>query len=640
MDVAKNKFSPTDASEVEVSAGFDIEFRNLRFSVPGKEILKGISGHCRAGRILAILGQSGAGKSTFLDILACNPTPGGKIEGEVLVDGIPRRASQFRKAACYVMQRDVLQASATVRESILTSALLKLPMSMTRKDKEARVDSVLKELGLTECQHVRIGDELLGMKGVSGGQRRRVSIGIELIKDPKAIFLDECTSGLDSEMAVSLVGTLKNLAARMQKTIVLTIHQPNSLITSKFDDFMLLAGGELVYFGEWEGAVPFFDAAGLQCPQFTNPTDFFLNCLQEQSNVDTLVEQQRRNGASSTLLQGGHQDEEAAVAAKNGGVSSSAAAAAAAAAKNGGVSSSAAAAAAAAATSGIDAGKEVQATYPEVPGWYQTCVLTQRSYRNYIRNPAMLFSETAQYVFMGLFVGLMYLQLNNSVETGVNDRLASLWFGMAVLSFTPSYTAVTVWDRERVLLRREVGQAMYSVSSWFAARTIVTVPTQIIQTLLFGFVAFFMVGYALTLSNILVYLCAYALFQITSESIGVLCAAFTKNSTTAILALTFVLLILLSFSGFLVSDVPVYFKWVRTISYLTYAYDAVVSSEFGATDFVSSTGEVIPGYRLVPSNTDNGLSPGVNLLILLGITVVTRIVSYLTILAAYRFHFL
>jgi len=266
---------------------------------------------------------------------------------------------------------------------------------MTRSEKEARVDSVLKELGLTDCQHVRIGDELLGMKGVSGGQRRRVSIGIELIKDPKAMFLDEPSSGLDSEMALSLVCTLKDLAVRMHKTIALTIHQPNSIITSKFDDFMLLAGGELVYFGEWDGAVPFFNAAGLECPQYTNPTDFFLNCLQEQSNVDILVEQQKRKGASWLLE--GVQDEETVLAANNDGVSF--------------------------ATGGIDADKEIRATYPEVPGWYQTYVLTQRTFRNYIRNPAMLFSETAQYFFMGVFVGLMYLQLNNSVETGVNDRL-------------------------------------------------------------------------------------------------------------------------------------------------------------------------------------------------------------------------
>lgn len=111
-----------------------------------------------------------------------------------------------------------------------------------------------------------------------------------------------------------------------------------------------------------------------------------------------------------------------------------------------------------------------------------------------MRNPAMFFSETAQYAFMGIFVGLMYLRLNNSVETGVQDRLASLWFGMAVLSFTPSFTAVTIWDRERVLLRREAGQSLYSVSAWFIAKTAIVIPMQILQTLLFGIIAFFMVG--------------------------------------------------------------------------------------------------------------------------------------------------
>lgn len=546
----------------------------------------------------------------FLDILACNPTPGGKIEGEVLVNGVLRRPSTFRKATCYVMQRDVLQASATVRESIITSALLKLPMTMTRKEKEARVDAVLEQLGLTDCQNIMIGDELLGIKGVSGGQKRRVSIGIELVKEPRAIFLDEPTSGLDSEMAVAIMDTLQTLA-KSNRTIVLTIHQPNSLITSKFDDFMLLAGGDLVYFGLWEGAVPFFAAGGLHCPQFSNPTDFFLHALQDQANVDTLVEQQRRKGspaAFSSLCT----DEESTFT----GVDSNKK-------KKNNIT----------AVGGDDdtvvASGEVVATHPEVPGWYQTYVLTERNFRNYLRNPVMLFSETAQYLFMGLFTGLMYLQVNNSVETGVQDRLASLWFGMAVLSFTPSFTAVTIWDRERVLLRREAGQAMYSVSAWFAARTAITVPMQVAQTLLFGLVAFFMVGYAITFSNLMIYLASYALFQVTSESIGVLCAAATKNSTSAILALTFVLLLLLSFSGFLVSDVPVYFKWIRTISFLTYAYDAVVQSEFDKTNFVCvngppscvEAGAIIPGNELLPNIVQNGLSPGINLVVLLAITI-------------------
>ena len=501
---------------------------------------------------------------------------------------------------------------------------------MGRKAKEARVDAVLEQLGLTDCQNTLIGDELLGMKGVSGGQKRRVSIGIELVKEPRAIFLDEPTSGLDSEMAAAIMDTLHNLA-QSNRTIVLTIHQPNSLITSKFDDFMLLAGGELVYFGKWQDAVPFFDAGGLRCPQFSNPTDFFLHALQDQANVDTLVEQQRRKGSPS-LLSGLSLDEETvsydSKGAMNGATTSLDAETP--------LSAEEQEAAAAAGTMDIKRKKkkrkvysEEVATHPEVPGWYQTYVLTQRNLRNYVRNPVMFFSETAQYGFMGIFVGLMYLQLNNSVETGVNDRLASLWFGMAVLSFTPSYTAVTLWDRDRVLLRREVGQAMYSMSSWFAARTAVIIPIQILQTLMFGLIAFFMVGYAITFSNIMIYLASYALFQVTSETIGVLCAALTKTSTSAILALTFILLLLLSFSGFLVSDVPVYFKWVRTISYLTYAYDAVVISEFDKTTFECMNGPpgclqaglLIPGKDLLPSNVNNGLSAGMNLVVLLGITI-------------------
>lgn len=137
---------------------------------------------------------------------------------------------------------------------------------------------------------------------------------------------------------------------------------------------------------------------------------------------------------------------------------------------------------------------------------------------------------------------------------------------------------------------------------------------------------------------------AYALFQITSEAVGVLCAAGTKTSTSAILALTFVLLILLSFSGFLVSNVPVYFRWVRTISFLTYAYDAVGISEFSSTSFVYTSGPqagtVVPGMDVLPSAMQDGLSAGLNLVVLLGITIGTRILCFLALSVAYRIGFL
>lgn len=533
---------------------------------------------------------------------------GGKIEGDILVNGTPRNASNFRRRSCYVLQNDVLLSSATVREAVMTSALLKLPMSITKKEKIAKVDHILNELGLTACRNTLIGDELLGIKGISGGQKRRVSIGIELVKDPVAIFLDEPTSGLDSEMAVSLIELLDDLCSR-GRTVILTIHQPNSLITAKFVDFMLLADGMLVFGGAWSDAVGFFSRAGLNCPQFMNPTDYFIHELQDASKIERLVAQQEKESElakdvevqdTKKLLQSGDTSDEQ-VAPTEG---------------------------------------------PNAPGWYQTKILADRNLRMYFRNPAMVVSETAQYAFMGIFIGLMYLQLNNSIETGVQDRLASIWFGMAVLSFTPSYTAVTVWDRERVLLRRECGQAMYRVWSWYLAKAIVGIPLQCLQTLFFGLIAYFMVGYTITVSNVFIYLGAYALFQITSESIGVMCAAVTKNSTYATLALTFVLLILLSFSGFLVSDVPVYFRWVGKMSYLTYAFAAIGISQFDSTNFVCETGngctlgDIVPGSELLPSSIDNGLSSGVNLVILLCITIGCRILGFIFIWGAQRTGFL
>lgn len=194
----------------------DIDFNDIKYSVSlrgggRKEILKGISGTCKAGRCTAIMGASGAGKTSLLDILACNQVQG-RIEGKVLVNGTPRHASSFQRLSCYVLQQDVLLSSATVREAITLSALLKLPGTMSKKDKLARVDQVLEELDLVSCADTLIGDESIGLKGSSGGEQRRVSIGMELVKDPKCILLDEPTSGLDSEMAVSLMDCLHKLA--------------------------------------------------------------------------------------------------------------------------------------------------------------------------------------------------------------------------------------------------------------------------------------------------------------------------------------------------------------------------------------------------------------------------------------------
>lgn len=592
----------------------DISFHNLKFSVRSRDqstnetiqILKGITGRCLSGRVTAIMGSSGAGKTTLLDVLA-GTNFGGTVEGDVLVNGQPRRRSEFAKLSCYVMQRDVLLASSTVREAVAFAADLKLPWELGRAAKAAAVDSLLEELDLTGCKDQLIGDELLNMKGISGGQRRRVSVALELVKDPRVVFLDEPTSGLDSEMAVSLVETLVALSRR-SRTVVLTIHQPNSLITSHFDDFLLLAGGSVVFSGPYAGAVGWFEGQGYPCPQYTNPTDHFLAVLRAPETAAALTAAFEKESGSLEAPP----DLEAAGGGADGALEVTA----------------------------PPARQAAAGPSSRVPFHYQLRVLARRMLRMWVRNPMMLFSEAAQYGFIAVFTGLMYLQVNNSVATGVSDRAASMWFALAVLSFTPSYTSVTLWDRDRVLLRRETAQGMFSVQAWFTARTLVTWPMEIIQTFIFTVIMYWMVGYVAKASNFFIFVAAYGLFMLCAESVGVLASAVTSSSTYAILVLTFVLLFLLSFSGFLVSAVPVYFRWISKISFLTYAYAAVVTQEFDDVTFVGENGQAIPGSLLIPPQISNGLSVGVNLLILLGITLVTRALAFLAIYGAARFKYL
>ncbi|KFM27641.1 ATP-binding cassette sub-family G member 2 [Auxenochlorella protothecoides] len=544
-----------------------------------------------------------------LDMLA-NNVYGGTQTGSVYVNGAPRQRAAFQRQSCYVLQRDVLLSSSTVREAITLSALLKLPQTMTREEKQARVDETLAELELEGCQNTLIGDDLIGIKGISGGQKRRVSVGIELVKEPGILFLDEPTSGLDSEMAVSLMTLLVRLA-RKGKTVVVTIHQPNSLITSKFDDFMLLADGRTVFSGAWSDALPFFGAAGYPCPAYTNPSDHFLSVLKEEGARDKLVAQHEALAAKDLETGDGNLTALPEALAVEGRSRSM-----------------------------LEQEEAAQESRPDAPFVRQVALLSQRMARMWVRNPVMLMSELAQYGFLAVFMGLMYLRLNHSTTTGLSDRLASLWFGLAILSFTPSYTAVTIWDKDRLLLRRESQQGMYSIPAWFLARTLTVTPMQIAQTTLFCCISYWMIGYIGRPGSFFVYVLVYNLFQLVSETIGMLCAMLTKNSTYAILVLTFVLLILLSFSGFLVSSIPVYFKWVGKMSYLTYAYTALVQNETQYLTLYTPEGAPVAASTLVPSQIQNGLSIAVNCVILACIYLGSRLLALLGLVVMSRFRFL
>lgn len=235
-------------------------------------LLDGVSGKVKSGEALAIIGSSGAGKTTLLNFLSQKiETSNLKVEGKVTLNALDINLNHFNAISSYVMQDDILEPVMTPSEVLLFTAKLKLNDSLEAI--ENKVFNMLKQLNLMKCKDSQIGNELI--RGVSGGERKRTSIGVELISDPDIIFLDEPTTGLDSYNAYEVVDLLRELA-KQGKMIIFTIHQPCSEIYDLLDKIYVLGLGRTVYFGSTENAYDMFEKLGIPVPMNYNPFEHFI----------------------------------------------------------------------------------------------------------------------------------------------------------------------------------------------------------------------------------------------------------------------------------------------------------------------------------------------------------------------------
>ncbi|KAF5469194.1 hypothetical protein F2P56_013286 [Juglans regia] len=286
--VAMKNGVPPGARKLPVP-GLGLEFKNLSYSVIKKQkkdghwikkeayLLNDISGQAMKGEIMAIMGPSGAGKSTFLDALAGRIAQG-SLEGSVRVDGKPVTTSYMKMVSSYVMQDDQLFPMLTVFETFMFAAEVRLPPSISRAEKKRRVYELLDQLGLQSATHTYIGDE--GRRGVSGGERRRVSIGIDIIHKPSLLFLDEPTSGLDSTSAYSVVEKVKEIA-KGGSTVLMTIHQPSFRIQMLLDRITVLARGRLIYLGSPLALPAHLSGFGRPVPDGENSIEYLLDVIKE-----------------------------------------------------------------------------------------------------------------------------------------------------------------------------------------------------------------------------------------------------------------------------------------------------------------------------------------------------------------------
>lgn len=265
-------------------------FENVNYSLNGKQILSGIQGVAHPGEIMAIMGASGAGKTSFLDILA-RKNKRGTVQGNFYVNGEKVNDIKYKSVVGFVDQEDTMLPTLTVHETIMTSALLRLPRDMSRGAKEQRVHEVEKQLGISSIRDSLIGSEEGKGRGISGGEKRRVGIACELVTSPSILFLDEPTSGLDAYNAFNVIECLVTLAKTYKRTVIFTIHQPRSNIVALFDRLLLLAKGKTVYSGEFAQCQDFFDHIGYSCPPGFNIADFLVDLTMHAGVPHTPVDE-------------------------------------------------------------------------------------------------------------------------------------------------------------------------------------------------------------------------------------------------------------------------------------------------------------------------------------------------------------
>ncbi|XP_030974012.1 ABC transporter G family member 11-like isoform X2 [Quercus lobata] len=267
--------------------GLFLTWKELLVTVPdGKSgrrpILEGLTGYAEPGKMLAIMGPSGCGKSTLLDSLAGRLSSNTQQTGEILING--RKETLAFGTSAYVTQDDTLMTTLTVREAVYYSAQLQLPDSMSRSEKKERAEITIREMGLQDSMDTRIGG--WSIKGLSGGQKRRVSICIEILTRPKLLFLDEPTSGLDSAASFHVMSRIVKLARQDGRTVIASIHQPSSEVFELFSNLCLLSTGITIYFGPVSMAEELFASNGFPCPTLRNPSDHYLRIINKDFDVD------------------------------------------------------------------------------------------------------------------------------------------------------------------------------------------------------------------------------------------------------------------------------------------------------------------------------------------------------------------
>lgn len=567
-----------NASDVATPTGDVLSFHNITYRVKmksgflgrkktEKEILSDINGIMKPG-LNAILGPTGGGKSSLLDVLAARKDPRG-LSGDVLINGAPQPAN-FKCTSGYVVQDDVVMGTLTVRENLQFSAALRLPTTMKNHEKNERINMVIKELGLEKVADSKVGTQFI--RGVSGGERKRTSIGMELITDPSILFLDEPTTGLDSSTANAVLLLLKRMS-KHGRTIIFSIHQPRYSIFKLFDSLTLLASGKLMFHGPAQAALEYFASAGYHCEPYNNPADFFLDVINGDSSAVVLNREEEPQGENKTEESSKREKpiiENLAEFYANSSIYRETKAELDRLPRH-------------QKKKGILAFKETAYT---TSFCHQLRWVAKRSFKNLLGNPQASVAQLIVTTILALIIGAIYFDLKND-SAGIQNRAGVLFFLTTNQCFS-SVSAVELFVVEKKLFIHEYISGYYRVSSYFFGKLISDLlPMRFLPSVIFTCIVYFMLGLKNEVGAFFIMIFSLMMVAYTASSMALAIAAGQSVVSVATLLMTISFVFMMIFSGLLVNltTIASWLSWLQYFSIPRYGYTALQYNEFLGQDF-------------------------------------------------------
>lgn len=505
-------------------------------------LLNNISGEVRPGQIMAVMGPSGGGKTTLLSCI-CGRSPGG-LTGDVCLNG-ERWRKEFKRKTAYIAQNDLFHDFLTVKEQLTFTALLRLPKHMTRAEKLAQVDRVIEQLGMKKCENTPI-------LFVSGGEKKRVNIATELLTDPSLIILDEPTSGLDSTSAVSLMKTLRSLA-QQGRTIIMSIHQPSSQVFQSFDSLLLLADGNIVFYGKPTDAITHFSHFGYHCPAQYNPADYIMDLVGADANVRKRLIEEYTKKPTRTIRRANSD-----ASAEN--------------ASDDVIIIPAVAEKSAVADDTLDEPK-----WPS--SWMeQFTVLLERA-RKKAWGEIFTRLNIYQTFSLAIICGLLWFQ-RGFKEKDIQDRSSFVFFVMIYWPMNTMFSSLMSFPKERIIMEKERASGAYRLSSYFIAKTVAETPLRLVLPTVFLIIAYWMAGINNGFQYFLGVLCAELLCVIAAESLGLFLGAAIIDLMQAIVLASVAMLSFMLVGGFYIQNLPYWLKWLKYCSIFKYAFDSCLRFQF------------------------------------------------------------